>query len=547
MSAKPQQATASELARRHTIAYRVALYLLIGVACLLVISTYSVFGHTWDEPEHIAAGMALVDKGEYPYDTQHPPLARMAMALGPYLVGAHSHGNSGPSGEQEGRDILYSEGHYDSYLTLARLGMLPFLVLLLWTTWAWTRHTFGSSTALLATALVVATPVVIGHAAVAALDVPMTATTMLALYMLLRWFDKPTIARALIFGVASGIAAGTKLSAIPFIGCALIAWSIAYLTNPTRTKDDTPELPSIQRLAGQASSAAIAALIAVCLCYGFGFAPLSSSNPIPVPVGLLRFIDSLSALTTHNTDGHLSFFMGDLRRTGWWDFYLVALAVKTPLPLLICALAGSAWSLRRAIRERSWEITAPVLAFATILLFCSSYSHINIGVRHVMILFPLMAMIAAAFATNLWQLSSHLVTRGILLSLAAWQLVSVAYAHPDYLAYFNAIAGSHPEKILVDSDLDWGQDMRRLENELHARKITEFSLVYRGTADLPHENLPHYKRLWSNDRTTGWIAVSLLAKASSEDGGYKWLDAYQPVMRVGKSIDLYYIEEGTRR
>jgi hypothetical protein len=545
MSAIPQQTAASDKALHHTLAYRIALLALIATACLLVTSTYSVFGHTWDEPEHIAAGMALIDKGEYPYDTQHPPLARVAMALGPYLAGAHSHGNSGPGGEQEGRDILYSEGHYDLYLGLARLGMLPFLILLLWTTWAWTRHSFGSPTALLATALVVATPVVIGHAGVAALDLPMTATTMLALYMLIRWFDKPTVYRALIFGVSAGIAAGTKLSAIPFIGCALIAWSLAALTNPGRTQNNTPTLPNITRLVGQASSAAIAALIAICLCYGISFVPLSSSVPLPIPIGLGRFIESLSGLSQHNTDGHLSFFMGQLRRTGWWNFYLVALAVKTPLPLLLSSLAGFVWLLRRALREKSWTLAAPVLAFAVILLFCSTYSHINIGVRHVMVLYPLMAIVAAALATHLWQHTTQIATRGGLIALAAWQLSTVVNAHPDYLAYFNELAGSHPEKILVDSDLDWGQDMRRLENDLHARGIREFGLIYRGTADLPHENLPHYKRLWPNDRATGWIAVSLLAKATAEDGGYNWLDAYQPITRVGKSIDLYYIAPPT--
>jgi hypothetical protein len=541
MSAIPQQTAASEKALHHTLAYRIVLIALIATACLLVTSTYSVFGHTWDEPEHIAAGMALIDKGEYPYDTQHPPLARVAMAIGPYLAGARSHGNAGPSGEQEGRDILYSEGHYDLYLGLARLGMLPFLVLLLWTTWAWTRHLFGSPTALLATALVVATPVVIGHAGVAAVDLPMTATTMLALYMLIRWFDKPTVYRALIFGMSAGIAAGTKLSAIPFIGCALIAWSLASLTNPGRTQNNTPTLPNITRLVGQASSAAIAALIAVCLCYGVSFVALSPSVPVPLPIGVGRFIESLSGLSRHNTDGHLSFFMGELRRTGWWNFYLVALAVKTPLPLLLASLAGFVWLMRRALREKSWTLAAPVLAFAVILLFCSTYSHINIGVRHVMVLYPLMAIVAAALVTHLWQHTTHLATRGVLVALMAWQLFSVVTAHPDYLAYFNELAGAHPEKILIDSDLDWGQDMRRLENELHARGITEFGLIYRGTADLPHENLPHYKRLWPNDLATGWIAVSLLAKATAEDGGYNWLDAYQPVTRVGKSIDLYYI------
>src|SRR5258706_10544082 len=113
------------------------LCVFVVLACALAVSTYSEFGHTWDEPEHLAAGMALLDKGEYPYDAQHPPLARIAMAIGPFLAGAHSYGNPGPSGEQEGRDILYRDGHYDRYLTLARIGMLPFLVLLLIATWAW--------------------------------------------------------------------------------------------------------------------------------------------------------------------------------------------------------------------------------------------------------------------------------------------------------------------------------------------------------------------------------------------------------------------------
>src|SRR5215467_10443982 len=110
------------------------LCVIVALACALAASTYSTFGHTWDEPEHIAAGMSLVDKGTYPYDTQHPPLARVAMAIGPNLAGAHSYGSLGPSGEQEGREILYRGGHYDSYLSFARMGMLPFLALLMYAT-----------------------------------------------------------------------------------------------------------------------------------------------------------------------------------------------------------------------------------------------------------------------------------------------------------------------------------------------------------------------------------------------------------------------------
>jgi hypothetical protein len=187
-------------------------------------------------------------------------------------------------------------------------------------------------------------------------------------------------------------------------------------------------------------------------------------------------------------------------------------------------------------------LAAPVLAIASILLFCSTYSHINIGVRHVLILFPLMAIVASALLVALWRHYQHVAARAVLIALLSWQFFTLVSAHPDYLAYFNEFAGAHPEKILVDSDLDWGQDLRRLKLALRERKIERFAFVYRGTADLQREGFPPVQLLWPNQRATGWIAVSLLARATgSEDGGYDWLNVYTPVARVGKSIDLYYI------
>src|ERR1700742_2221162 len=120
-------------------ATRVALAFLILAACLLTASTWRVYSNTWDEPEHLAAGIELLDRGRYEYDTEHPPIARILMAIGPYLAGARSFGTPPPDGVQEGIDILYSGGHYKLYLTLARLGTLPFLALLLYSAWLWAR------------------------------------------------------------------------------------------------------------------------------------------------------------------------------------------------------------------------------------------------------------------------------------------------------------------------------------------------------------------------------------------------------------------------
>ena len=202
---------------------RAALALIILTACLLAAGSWRVYSNTWDEPEHLAAGLELLDRGQYEYDTEHPPLARVLLALGPWLAGAHSFATPPPEGTQEGIDILYSGGHYWRYLTLARLGTLPFLALLLLAAWLWARRLFASPLAALLTVLLLAAvPPVLGNGALASLDVAAAATILLALYALQRWMVTVRLTDAVIFGLAAGVAVATKFSAVPFIGVSLL-------------------------------------------------------------------------------------------------------------------------------------------------------------------------------------------------------------------------------------------------------------------------------------------------------------------------------------
>jgi Dolichyl-phosphate-mannose-protein mannosyltransferase len=516
------------------------LWIAIALACALVISTYSKFGFTWDEPEHLAAGLALIETGNYPYDVQHPPLARLAMAIGPYIDGARGYGTAGPSGEEEGRLILYRGGKYDTYLTLARIGMLPFFIVMLLTTWAWTRHRFGHVEAIAALLILIAMPPVIGHAAVAALDIPMAAMCLLAMYRMLRWFEQPTLKQALLCGLALGAAFATKLSAIPFLGCVGLVWLTAAFFSRHTANVDT-QLFS-KRSLWQVIAALIVTVIVLTSCYGIGLQPLSKSSSLLVPMGIPRLITSLQTLMEHNSGGHLSYFMGELRRTGWWNFYLVALVVKTPIPTLIMGITGLILLNVSAWRSRDWLPAAPSLAFIAILVFASGYSHINIGVRHVIILFPLLAIGAGVATVYCWQELSHIAIKPMMIALGAWLIIGCVLTYPQNLAYFNELAGQHPEHILVDSDLDWGQDIHHLGDALRKRGITQLSIAFRGTAELADENLPTYKRIWGNEHVKGWVAVNLLAKYTDENRDLAWLDAYQPVVRIGRSIDLYYIE-----
>jgi 4-amino-4-deoxy-L-arabinose transferase-like glycosyltransferase len=543
---------------------RAAPVLLALLACTLCISTYRIFGNFWDEPEHIAAGLVLIDRGEYRYDNQHPPLARLAAAIGPYLAGARIHGEPMPIGEAEGRDLLYnSPVGYDTILTLARLGMLPFLVLLLAASWLWVRRWYGAPAACVTLVFLVSTPVILGHAAVVALDVPVTATTILTLYLLLRWFEFPSVAAGLRLGLAAGLAVATKMSAAPFIGVA--ALSLIGLRLMFTHRAPLPWLLS-RRLGSAALALALTAVVMLGI-YGPTLVYLTTPDLAPspaldfvaghhgalhdlayrfaarvrLPLGFMMVPTNFLGVEWHNEHGHLSFLLGRTDLVGWWYFYLVALAVKTPLPLLLLGLTGLGLLAVRGWRDADVYLLAPAACFVSILAFCCAYSHINIGVRHVLIAYPLLAIGAGYAVCSAWQRWPAVLARAALAGLMLWQIAILALAWPDYLAYFNPLAGSHPERILVDSDLDWGgQDLRRLEQVLAARGVAQIWLGYKGTADLSREALPPYTLLKPNQPVSGWIAITMLTLQENQ-AGYGWLLHYRPVQRVGKSIDLYYI------
>jgi Dolichyl-phosphate-mannose-protein mannosyltransferase len=583
MSAVPTASVASPVTR-------IALAFLILTACLLAASTWRIYSNTWDEPEHLAAGIELLDKGRYEYDTEHPPIVRAFMALGPYLAGARSFGTPPPDGVQEGVDILYSGGHYNLYLTLARLGTLPFLALLLFSVWLWARRlTRSEGEALLAVLLLGSVPPVLGHAALATLDVAAAATVLLALYALQCWLESARWRDAMFFGVTAGVAVGSKFSAIPFlaVGFVVLAGAQWVLERTAaggggagvrRAPPDPgvalgagrPGVPTRPRLVGMAIIALMAA-VPLCIAYGlrspganvvahkfeWAIAFLLREQGIShdagvvlqhlwLPTWVKGFFEGIIAIKAHNDSGHLSFLLGQQRSTGWWYFYLVALAAKTPIPLLVTGPIGMVVLAREGWQAGDGWRMAPLLSFLAVLIFASGFSHINIGIRHVLVLYPFMALGAAHLIALGWRALHKpalgplaVVGSGGLVVLVAWQALPLWTANPDYLPYFNE-AVAHPEQVLVDSDLDWGQDLWRLEQRAAAMKIPKLNLAYRGTADLAREKLPPFVIMPPWKPATGWVAISALAKVH-DPKGYAWLDAYKPIESVGKTIELYYV------
>jgi len=547
----------------------VVLALLAGIGVCRVVSTYHILNQTTDEPASLAPGIELIQRGTYVIDPIHPPLARVAVAVGPYLSGLRLKGQGNVW--EQGTEIFLENNQYLHELSLARMGVLPFFLIAIVLVWYWTRARYGEAPALLAVLLFTTIPVVLGHAGQATTDIAVTATLIGALLAGIYFLERASYVRAAVLGTAAGLAILSKFSSLVFLpacGVALLGWR--FLLQRKKKKMDAPS--GGRFLWGRGLSLAILALcLTIWAGYRFSFEPLmvgpararpaldhlvgkqgslhdlaykvSGAVSIPAP----GFFHGLAATREHAANGHKSYLFGQVREKGWWYFFPVALSVKTPIALLLLIVFASFYLVRRSWVENDWMVAAPVIAAAALLLVCIP-STINIGVRHLLPIYPLLAIIGGVGAWQLWHIAKpKFLGPTIVVLLLGWQLAASFQAHPDYFAYFNEFAGQHPERILIDSDLDWGQDVIRLSSALQERHIEQVSIAYAGSADLGHFGLPPYRMLVPHQPTTGWIAISLLRLKTGgvnlPTDSFAWLEAYQPVCVVGRSIRLYHISE----
>lgn len=536
--------------------YIIGVIVLIAIAVARIAATYTVFNSTYDEPDHVVCGMEWLQKGTYTCDIQHPPLARIAVALGPYLKGLRlarvKTADQQPwSFFEEGNAILYSEDDYWANLTWARLGTLPFLVLLCVVTFVWARRWFSETAGFVAVLLLVCTSPIIGHAGLATNDVACAAGAALALYQFLRWLEQPGTVRCLWWGFATALAVFCKFSNIPFLAA---CYAVGLIVMPRG---------AFRRRFAQIGLAAGVVLALGWSVYRFHINPpemfygqqqhpviesiLRSRPPLDrvwnsfltTPLPLSEAMIGVLDLFVHNAVGHDSYLLGQFSQSGWWYFFPVVLAVKTPIGLLLLAIFGWAVVVRR-FRHAPWPQILTAIFPVAILLVCMA-ARVNLGVRHILPMYPLLAIAGGHAVTEMFRHSRYAAVVAAL--LVAWVVGDSVRAHPDYLAHFNEFAGSHPEAILCESDLDWGQDLHRLSQRLKERGIQDVSIAYFGTALLDKAGLPRYGLLSSTQPSRGYIAVSLhnLNIDYKKNGSFAWLKSYTPVERIGKSIDLFYI------
>ncbi len=561
-------------------AAKATLVLLLSVAIVRIVSTYSLFNHTIDEGAHLACGIQWFES-VYDYDPKHTPIARIAVALLPYLDGMRSYNDT--SFWREGVLLLSSGGRYWHNLTLARVGTLPFFAFATVMLYIWARRLYGVGTGLLAAGIFTLQPVVLAHSGLATTDIALTAMFLLAAYVFTRWLSNPNWRTALCFGVAAALSIATKLSTLAFLPAVIVCVVPLYLAARRTVAAGSGISIAIDSvnwrlkpLLGQAVIAILTVTMVLWACYRFSHAPIIQFSSAPDKIADRAFgATSFTAREVHTLTATLqlpapelynglrglrdvnrervpSYLLGRVSRGGWWYFYPVAIVFKTPLAVLLLGLLGSIVLVCRWLRDRAqWQQPIPLVSVLAILAVVAP-SQLDIGVRHVMPVFAFLSMLAAVGVMSLWNWSMTGRSEGAGLrslrragpvtaaGLLAWLGGASISAHPDYLAYFNELAGRNPADILVISDLDWGQDLTRLASYLHEQRADHVSIAYENYYDGKALGLPDSVTLRCGETATGWVALEE-RRARIYPECYQWLDGQPLRAYVGKTMRVYFI------
>ncbi len=270
--------------------------------------------------------------------------------------------------------------------------------------------------------------------------------------------------------------------------------------------------------------------------------------PLPLP-----FLRSLDALFVGDRPTEPAYYLaGSWSLDGWWYYHFVAFALKTPLPLLASGLfAVAAWAAGRSPGRRDYCVIVPILC---VFVANSLMNPLNIGVRHVLPVYPLLAIAAspwlAAPIRALFGASRDIrdVAKGAAsIALLGWFLYGNVSVAPRYLEYFNELAGgpANGHRWLVDSNLDWGQDLIRLSSYMRERHLDSVHLAYFGRVDPRVYGIDFTPIVEGESHGIAVVSASFLVGrpypiwkqpgtlAWSHHGAFTWLQRYPPVARVG--------------
>jgi hypothetical protein len=545
--------------------------LLLALFAALAVSSLAGTSVTGDEVAHLPAGYTYVRTGDFRLNPQHPPLMKglaglplLALDLEP--VGSLPGWVEADEWRFGKAFLMRNRQPLERIVLLARLPMVAVGVLLGALLFAWARELWGHGPALFVLTLYALCPNVLAHAGLVTTDLGVACFSVLALYALWRLLRRSGARQdAILAGLGLGLALLAKYTGVVTAGLVvaltagawLLRWTGGRPAPPGTAPEPTPEGPagdaggqpaSPSGDTGQRSHLIAARPLAVSLGLIFALALLVVALGFGAPAGLSHYRDGFSRIYADANPRWEGFLWGEYSPTGFRSYYVLATLWKTPLPTLVAFALGLA-----SIRARPWErrvdwlfLLLPFLTFHAAGVF----NQANIGIRHVLPAYPFLFLVGGAAAARLSAVGR--VGRAALGALCAWLAAGTLGAHPHYLSYFNGLAGGGPVggiRYLDDSNVEWGQDYRRLAAWVERRRPSELAL-------LAFEPLPPAEAYGLEHRTirledvvrpqpgVTYVAGAHYLQRNSlydEWPGVRseWLRRYRPVEVIGGSLFVY--------
>jgi 4-amino-4-deoxy-L-arabinose transferase-like glycosyltransferase len=525
------------------------LLLLVFLAQVLLASPAN--SAAFDEEYHFATGYVYLRTGDPRLSTEHPPLVNVWNALpllflDPKLPLDHPAWQNAIT--DDFGDTFLWQTNFERAVPIVLISRIPIALLGLLLgaiVFRWASSLFGMKAGLLALTLFAFDPNLIAQSRLSTTDLGLALMMTLAMWRMWAWLRKSTWFNLIFIGVASGAAITTKFTGVMLMPLFLLA-VLLYPAAPNQRYWKT-----VLIRIGQLIVAGIIALLCIWIVYGFEI-----KDGLPAAT----YWHGLIKIFTEYSQGYPTFLLGQISRTGWWYYFPVTFVLKTPLPTLILFVVGFiAIFTRRKVRcsAAAWLPPLVLIGFAVI-------SPLAIGYRHILPVLPFVIVVGGEAALAL--LPGRQAQHGALrvtccVGLITWLVVGTLAIYPHHLSYFNEIAGgpAQADRVLVDSNLDWGQDLPALKQVLKDRNLTCVNLSYFGTA-LPaaygvrYSPLPGFLHfLYGADVNAfnpytpepGWYAISntsrRLGTVWSNNDLYTYFRNQDPIDRAGYSIGLYEV------
>ena len=487
----------------------VVLVIILAAFCLQALLALPKLSATTDEPVHLAAGFSYWQTRDFRMNEEHPPLAKLIAAFPLLFIHPKfdTTNNDWKTGAEFrfGFNFLY-QNDADRLLFWSRVPMVGLATVGLLITFLWARDLFGIAAGLFAAGLYAFSPNLLAHGMLVTTDVPLAVFTVLTLYLFWKRND-------LFAGLALGAAMASKYSGA-FLPILIIVLCLA--------RDGRGALKRLL-IMGSAS------LLVIEAAYLFSQSPL-------------LYFRNGTWVNVKVVPNYPFYLFGQLKLGGWWYYFPAAFLFKATIPTLLL-IAVTLVDLRSGLIDRWGEII--LMSGIVFYLIIDSIGASQIGFRYLLPIFPLLFVWTSRIVRRL---AASYVGIGAMAMLLLWQAWAATHAFPNYIPYFNELAGGPAggQVLLDDSNVDWGQGIKLAAEYVRNHGLQNVNLYTFSPLDNPAyyglpANMPSsqvFERLVTRYPAQGVYIISAHYVARIKTVSPAW-NKYKPVDRIGESLLVY--------